>query len=539
MKSIGKAAPKRATKGRPKKLKSIDELTNEEIDAQLAILEAEQVEIRKVYDQILAENPFYGYKPTTGEIHNREFLGRWLKEEDIPQRLDGQMDAHMSTAQIIGVSGGNQAGKSVSGCVEAFIQATGELPLSLKDVYPKEKLPKRFPRRIRVVGVSANQMLNTVLPTYRQWCPKEFLKKGSWAESYSAEKQTLFLYKGSKEIATIEFKTNQQDVETFQGPPLDMVIYDEEPRSEIHKENLMRFVTAERINFLFCWTPTKGLTWTSDLFLDAKENVERFQLCSVSNPKANVEVLENILGEIETYDELKMRLLGEFVSLSGLVYGRLFDPRVHVIEPFPINKDEFIVFRGIDPHTHKATYCVELAIDREGNEFVCGTYSRTGDTQEIKDDLAQRAIERNYRLGWTQCDRSADSTNHALSDRNIYQELSRGRNAIPGLDKSEKFIGSINAGVDEIKKLLKVDEAGKPRMFVFNIPENKELIHAFRSMERDTYANEDIKGLKDRIREGPHDAHAALRYIHQRRIRWIPRSYSVPEYVPVNEMVGY
>lgn len=438
----------------------------------------------------------------------------------------------------------HNSGKSTYGSIYAYIWATGEVPEGLKGIFPEETLTFDRNRNIRVVGVSNKQLMNTVLPTYQKWVPKSYLAKGKWSESFSSEQKKLFLYKDGvgEPISTIEFMTNEQDVESFQGPPLGLVIYDEEPLEKIRKENLMRFTTSDKLNELFCWTPTNGLSWATDLFSDEKDDKGRsIDLCkfaSVTNKKANMKVVDEICSEIHDYNELKMRLLGEFVSLSGLVYGNLFDSNIHVIEPFKITVKDHIVYRGLDPHLVKPSVCVEVAVDRLENHYVIGTYAKDCDTSDLKKDLKERA--KNYRLGQTRCDRSADSDIKVLGDRNIFKELATGDNAIPAMFKSEKFTGSIHAGVDTIKQLLKVnDKTKKPRIFIFNTPENKLLITAFKTLERDAYTNEDVKGKRDKIMEGKHDAHAALRYVFQSRAPWIPPTEAVPEYEPVNENVGY
>lgn len=498
-----------------------------EVEEQAILAEIEELER---YKRDIAEaDPFWFFEPTDGGIKNREFLLRYLKDEDIPQRLDGQLDVLLSEGEIIAASGSNQSGKSSLGAIAGYIQATGQVPFALKGVFPEWKLPKKFPQRIRVVGVSANQVQNTVIPTYKQWCPREYLKKGSWSESFSSEHQQLALYKAGKEIASIEFKTNQQDVETFQGPPLDMVIYDEEPRSDIHKENLMRFVTADRLNILFCFTPTNGLTWATDLFTEDSPKIKRYQLCSVSNPKANLDALASIADEIVDYNELKMRLLGEFVSLSGLVYGKLFDQRTHVIQPFyedlPDNKKrDYLTLFGCDPHLSTPFAGVWVLLDREGNCYVDRCYFKQVTTDEFKDDFWRISKDNNYRLGWSVADKSSDTSIMAYGGLNIFHSISRGKNALPAMRTSIKFEGSIKSGVDEIKKRLKDN-----KLFVVNRPENKELIQSFRNLERDTYTNEDVKGPKDRIREGKHHLHASLRYIFQYPLHWYTETLSAPD----------
>ncbi len=513
-------------------------------EEKLAELITKREVVVKAMDDAKESDPFWFYVPSDGVIGDREkaFLEKYLKPDDIPNRIDGQMDVHMSTLPIRGASGGNQSGKSTVGAIEAYIQATGEVPNTLKDKYPKEKLPTKWPQAIRIIGVDYKTLLNTLIPTYQKWVPRDYLKNGTWKDSFSSEQKKLFLYEKGQVKSTIEFMTNQQDVESFQGPPLDMVIYDEEPRESVYKENLLRFTTANKLNVMFCWTPTKGLSWTYDMFMDEiGDRTKLFKLCSVANKKANLEALDEIMGELTSYEEIKMRLLGEFISLSGLVYGRLFDEYTHVIDPFfetPVDnedgtidekatyekKQSYLVLTGMDPHLVTSTVMDFVLVDRENNWYVDLCYKRDADTSEIKADWHEIVEEKGYRTGWAVADKSSNSSIIAFGGRNIFRELSMGEKAIPALRTSEKYEGSIKAGVDEIKKKLK-----DGTFFIVDRPENKELIKSFKTLERETYANEDIKGPKDRISEGRHHHHAALRYISQYPVNWYPEVVTAPE----------
>ena len=523
--------------------------TVESIDEELA-------ELDRLEQEAIAQDPFWFFIPNDGEITpaRREVLAKYLKEEDIPAKVDSQLDALLCMAPIVGVSGGNRSSKTVTGTIKGIIKSTGELPDSLKEyAHIFEDVVNRAKNKFikgRVTAVDNKQLNRVVIPTWQTWIPREYLKDGSWEKSYRKEFDLLTLYRKGKPCATVEFLTNTQDVDSAQGGDLDWATFDEEPERAKYKETLLRFGTAERLDIEIDWTPTKGLTWATDLFHDGiygeededeirTDDAQLFKLTTVTNRFVNPETIVKIMdafAKVASYDEMKMRLLGDAISLSGLIYGNLFT-KDHVIEPFEITK-EFIVYRGLDPHMVKPSVCVELAVDRMENYYVIGTYAREAVTADIKKDLKERSA--NYRLGQTRCDKSADSTIRVLGDRNVFKELSTGENAIPAMFRSEKFTGSIHAGVDEIKKLLKINEkTKKPRLFVFRTPENKLLINAFNTMERETYTNEDDKGVKDRIKEGKHDAHAAMRYIFQSRVPWLPPVEAVPDYIPVNEAVGY
>lgn len=544
--------PKGAKDKKPRKkcinkLRGISPTVAADREREKAALE-EYIEVLEAkHEELKASDPFWFFEPSTGEIPEKrlEFIKKYLKPEDIPQRLDGQIDIFLSEASIVGGSGGNQSGKSTAGAISGYIKSTGEIPRAFEKYkdHPAiavdiERAKRKFIRG-RVVGVDFKQLSNTVLPAWKQWVPREYLKNGRWTDSFSSQHNTLTLYRKREPCATIEFMTNQQDVESFQGPPLDWLKYDEEPRQDIHKENLMRFTTAERLDIGFYWTPTKGLSWATDLFLEDEDKhgrkIELFKLCSVTNKCANIEVLSEILNEVESYDELKMRLLGEAISLSGLVYGRLFDRQIHVIDPFyeKLTYDEqrnYLCLSGWDPHTNTPAAGVFILFDREGNAYVDFCYFKSVDTEDLKRDFTEIVKERNYRMGWSVADKSSDSTNVMFSGRNIFKEISRGKNCIPSLRTSIKFEGSIRSGVDEIKKRLKLQEGTKkPRLCIVKRPENKVLINSFRTLERDTYANEDVKGPKDRIREGRHHLHAALRYVFQFPVNWYAEVYSAPE----------
>ncbi len=528
--------------------------------ARLEELKQKASELKEAIELTQETDPFWFFIPSDGSIPQDRMglLQEFLKEDDIPTgKLDSQLDCILSSADVIGASGGNRAGKSAVSSIKGYIKCTGELPQSLKQYEHSQSIARdidRFKRRFakkqpilgRVIGVDFKQLSNTVVPTWQKWVPRQYLLNGKWKDSFSAQHSTLSLFKDGICCAKIEFMTNQMDATSFQGPDLDWVMYDEEPKLSIYKENNYRFGTSEYLDVGIYWTPTQGLTWATDLFHnsglfdddeDATEaNVELFKLCSVTNKKVNVGVLRSILQDAMSYEEIRMRLLGEAISLSGLVYGRLFT-KEHIVEPFyeeVQNSEDYLCITGMDPHLVTPSAFVFLLVDRENNWYIDKCHSDDGDTDQMKEHWHDIVKESRYRTGWSVADKSSNSSIMAFGGRNIFRELSMGENAIPALRTSEKYEGSIKAGVDEIKKRLR-----EKTLFIVNRKENKDLIQSFRTLERETYANEELNGPKDRIREGKHHFHAAFRYISQYPCFWYPKVYEVPEPEVFDEVAYY
>lgn len=528
-----------------------DEYLNSRTDEELLELwrvnEEEGQKLEKIKKVAEEADPFWFFKPNDGNMNEerKQVLRRYLKEDDIPQAVDSQLDALLSKASIRGVSGGNRSSKTVTGTIDGLIKSTGELPVSLKE-YEKSHFEDILRRahnkfiRGRVTAVDDKQLHRVVLEAWKKWVPRNYLKKGSWDDSYSKQFDVLTLYRKGKPCASVEFLTNAQEVKSSQGGDLDWAKFDEEPEQAKYKETLMRFGTADALDIEIDWTPTEGLTWATNLFhngifedehgdkREIKDTV-LFKLTTVCNSFVDLKTITKIMDEyakVSSYEEMKMRLLGEAISLSGLVYGGLFSEKIHVIEPFyelleSDKQREYLCHTGWDLHLVTPMAGAFMLVDKELNAYVDRCYFKSVDTEDLKRDFWNMVKINNYRLGWSVVDKSSDSNIHAFGGRNIYLEVARGKNAIPQLRTSQKFEGSIRAGVDEMKKRLKVSpDNNHPRLFIVNRPENRGLISAFKSMERDTFANEDDKGPKDRIMEGKYHLHAALRYIFQCPLKW-------------------
>lgn len=522
-------------------------------------------------EQAKKHDPFWFYEPSTGILPpaGLELLKKYLKPEDIPLQLDGQVHVHASKASIVGVAGGNQSSKTTTGTINDLIASCGVLPPSLVGI-AEHRLPKRERSDCRVVCEDYRHgVLNHNLPNLQHWVPREWLIDGQWAASWSEKKQALTLVDPQKKqvCGTIEYMTNEQGVDTFQGPPKHRIRYDEEPRENIFDENMLRFVTGDRVDVEFDMTPTHGMSWVYDrLFREersAGSDIEWFKLCTATNPKANLAVVDEICSKIKDYQTLKMRLLGEWISLSGLIYGKYFSRRTHVIAPEKFGLEpgqyltcrckhvlnggghvvpartwhepncpymEWMVVMGLDPHETKPTAALILAMNRNGTRVVDRCYLGDKTIPEVRKDL--KDILWWYRYNQTRCDPHCDTnrTAYPTQNHNIWDMLSRGTDAIPRIHKADAFPGSILSGVDIIKQILLLnDRLGIPDLVIMDRPENQQLITSMRTLQRESWSNEEVKGPKDAVQEGKHDHHACLRYAVGAKVRWRPHDDYVPQ----------
>jgi hypothetical protein len=186
---------------------------------------------------------------------------------------------HTSKAKVLGVGGGNGASKTDTALVEMVIRATGQIPNSLRDIYPRDKF--RGPINCRVVVESITNTLETIILPKLQywkwqgvdepggsrghfgWIPKHCLLKGEWDESWTARTRTLELryhdpdtglYRG---ISRVQFMSYDQDPSDFASGDFHFVLHDEPPKESIWIENMVR---VKRVN----GTAMMSMTWPDD-----------------------------------------------------------------------------------------------------------------------------------------------------------------------------------------------------------------------------------------------------------------------------------
>ena len=327
-------------------------------------------------------------------------------------------------------------------------------------------------------------------------------------------------------------KSYESGWKKFQSAEKDYVWLDEEPPEDIYKECQMRTMRSSGY-ILTTMTPLEGMTWMYDYLFDESDAIETYCASLYDNYTLDE---KDIARTIRKYseEELQARVYGKFTQMAGLFY-KGFNRGVHVIEPFELNKDDFVVFRGIDPHIATPTAVIFLAIHRNGQHFIVNEMFEGGTIPEISRNI--KAVSSNYRLGYTVMDAAA-KTDIKIYGCDIWSDFAKqGVNSI----LSPKGPGSIGKGVSDIAERLKVNEiTGKPGLLIFK--NCYGIIKAMQTLTRETYRDESKKGKKDKIAESKYHHHAALRYVYQMQPKFFePISNDDLDkagYIPMDEVTG-
>jgi len=264
---------------------------------------------------------------------------------------------HLSTARTIGVGGGNGSSKTDSSLVEMVIRATGQIPLSLRESYPREKL--RGPINCRVVVESLTTTLfPIILPKldgrrwqgvdsaggargHWGWIPQDCLIDGAWEKSWKAHERILRVYYRDTDHperilgeSTIQFMSYDQDPSDFASGDFHFILHDEPPKEAIWVENMARTMRVDGTMFLaMTWPddPTIAVDWMLDrLYYPSQPGPQHdptivwVNLDTTENLNLNQTAIARVAGQMSA-TERSTRIFGQPITLSNRVHPLFTD----------------------------------------------------------------------------------------------------------------------------------------------------------------------------------------------------------------------
>lgn len=241
-----------------------------------------------------------------------------------------------------------------------------------------------------------------------------------------------------------DIMTYQQDPKEFEGVTLGWAWFDEPPPDNILKATISRMRKGGII--IITATPISGSAHLYDMFAKGKMEVE-VQLREGEDPvkversifhlTADVESAckehgvrghlnhSDILRMVAEYpeDERQARVYGKFAHLIGLVFKK-FDRKIHVIKPFNVNANDFVVYHYLDPHPRNEDMALWVAVDKYGTHYVVDEFYKHPDDYK---DLAFRVHKKNdqYRIGgmWSDPWIFNKDQHHNSNNKNLSEQL--------------------------------------------------------------------------------------------------------------------
>lgn len=343
---------------------------------------------------------------------------------------------HKSVTKQVIACGGNRSSKTDTCLVELAIQMTGIIPDSLLDIYPYNRKLKP-PIRARIVCNSLTIALETVIKPKLQywrwngrgtwinrlghwgWIPPYMLINGKWEDSYSEKHRLLTLVNGS----TCQMFSYDQDLSDFSADSVHLVLEDEAPPKDIHRENLMRTTdVGGRVYMTITPPDDSNLAWSQAWIYDElyerglgdnkDPNIDTFTFLTLDNKILDPVEISAVVASM-TPEQQAARLEGKFLHLSGRVYKEFasrpqywcFNCKKHthcidgtciackighgvqycnVVEPFSLKSYNWPVIFAFDPHPRKPHCMAWYAIDPNDDLIQVAELELDADPEEVK-----------------------------------------------------------------------------------------------------------------------------------------------------------
>lgn len=387
-------------------------------------------------------------------VHHNRFI---CESCNIEESRTSQKHAliNMGTeAHLIG--GGNRAGKTDLGAQLAIAVALGSNDWSVQQWLELNDLPKDLiqeePSTVWCVALSYGDSIEYVRPKLDLYMPRSTVKS-KWN---SQDRATATFENGGK-LVCLSYEAGRKK---FQGKGVKMVWIDEEGSDDqVFQECLLRTVDLNG-RVLVTATPVDGLNWLFDQFVEEiREGFTRIQISGLDNPWINSIKLRRTVQHM-TESMQRTRLFGDFVSQEGLVYDE-FDPRLHVVQPFPIPEDGE-VYRAIDFGVRNPWCTLWIYRDRDGRFgaddalYIFREYYKTNRTTLENGRELLRLSQNDPRCVFTVAD-SAGKDARLILARELGVETK----------PSPKELG-MNTMIGLVKERLQLHADGQPRLFIFS-----------------------------------------------------------------------
>lgn len=469
---------------------------------------------------------------------------------------------HTSTQRVIGIGGGNGSSKTDTALAEMVIRITGQIPLSLRDTYPRAKL--RGPIAARVVCESLTTTLEPIiLPKLNfqrwsgvdaaggarghwGWIPQHCLVNGHWKDSWKERTRTLrVFYRDPDEPARIlgeslvQFMSYDQDPTDFASGDFHFILHDEPPKYEIWRENRARVMRVDGTAFVaMTWPddPAINVDWIFDEIYDkaqqADPDIGWYTLYTTDNPHLNQDAVSFQARQMGA-TERQARIYGQPIRLSNRVHPLFTDTTrywcVHCLEDVITNaagmcgdcgsrvvpflhvqslaaKREYPCIYALDPHPRKPHCMLWCQVTPNDDLAVIHELEVDGGPNDVWDAVKQ--VEKDYE--WVAIRRLIDP-NMGRSPSDAKRELTW-QEAFEQVGLVCDLADDSDVGRRRVDEYLRPDDRlEQPRLLVD--PRCTKTIYQLKRYLWSDYKRGDDHGVKQKPKDKHDDYPTLLKYI--------------------------
>ena len=252
-----------------------------------------------------------------------------------------------------------------------------------------------YPKTIRIAS-DPETLKSTIIPMIHEWFPIGRYTETKAGKTYMSR----FTTDNGWSITCMSY---EQDSKEFESSTLGLILCDEPPPEPIHKANVARLRKGGVIGIFA--TPLIGSAWLYDEIVAYKDKEKDFRTY-VTAEVEDACIDHGIRGFLKHDDIVKMvsqykpedmqaRVFGKFQHLTGLIF-KDFTPDIHVIKPFELNRNDYVVYQSWDTHPRENEAIIWVAVDRKGTKYVVDELWSDAPTEELVARI--KTIDAKYRI---------------------------------------------------------------------------------------------------------------------------------------------
>jgi phage terminase large subunit-like protein len=360
-------------------------------------------------------------------------------------------------------SAANGVGKTCVG-----VNVVANICFGTQNQYFDKELFNKFPylKRGRIIS-DPTTLKEKIVPELKKWFPSNRYKT-----SYETKKEgKSYEVKWTTDTGfEFDLMSNEQDSKEFESVDLGWLWLDEPSKKDIYTASIARM----RRGGIVFWTmtPLSYSAWIKDDIYDKQgETVsvvtaDVWDNCLETPGARGMLKKENIDRMISQYpeDEKEARIYGKFGHLLGRVH-KLFDRRIHVINPFKIDFNSFTCYGALDTHPRVPDAYTIMAVDDKDRKYIISELFIDGTDTDIASAIKQ--TEAGLRIRERLIDPSAWIDDKRTEENSVGQRLEK--SGLSFTNGSKNLIGGIRR-TDEA--LMYTEQNGEmikpPEVYIFN-----------------------------------------------------------------------